>query len=107
MKKKIEFDFDKVLVIIMFLLILIVIVVSAVSALQPQNLAKNLGGDVTVDLPEDTKLEEITWKDDSLWYLTRPMRDNEEAEVHTFQQSSNFGVFEGTVTVIEHKSQSN
>lgn len=39
--------------------------------------------------------------DDSLWYLTRPMRDDEEPETHTFQQSSEFGVFEGTVTIIE------
>ena len=35
-----------------------------------------------------------------MWYLTRPMRDDEEPETHTFQQSSEFGVFEGTVTII-------
>lgn len=29
------------------------------------------------------------------------MRDDEEPETHTFQQSSEFGVFEGTVTIIE------
>ena len=33
--------------------------------------------------------------------LTRPMRDDEEPETHTFQQSSEFGVFEGTVTIVE------
>ena len=49
------------------------------------------------------KLEEITWKDDSLWYLTRPITDEDVAETHTFQQQSNFGVFEGTVTIIESK----
>ena len=36
-----------------------------------------------------------------MWYLTRPMRDDEEPETHTFEQSSEFGVFEGTVTIIE------
>ena len=36
-----------------------------------------------------------------MWYLTRPMRDDEEPETHTFQQSSEFGVFEGTVTIVE------
>lgn len=46
------------------------------------------------------KLEEITWKDDDLWYLTRPMRDNESAETHTFDQSTDFG-FEGQVIIIE------
>ena len=42
-------------------------------------------------------------KDDSLWYLTRPMTNEDIAETHTFQQQSNFGVFEGTVTIIESK----
>lgn len=46
----------------------------------------------------------ITWKDDSLWYLTRPMTDDDIAETHTFQQSSEFGVFEGTITVVESKT---
>ena len=43
----------------------------------------------------------ITWKDDSLWYLTRPMRADEFAETHVFEQSSAWGIFEGTVTIIE------
>lgn len=55
-----------------------------------------------MDLEPGEKLEEITWKDDSLWYLTRPMREDEAPETHVFQQSSQFGIFEGSVTVIEH-----
>ena len=58
-------------------------------------------GDMTLELEPGQKLEMITWKEDSLWYLTRPMRDDEEPETHTFQQSSEFGVFEGTVTIVE------
>ena len=50
---------------------------------------------MTLELEPGQKLEMITWKDDSLWYLTRPMQDGEEPETHTFQQSSEFGVFEG------------
>ena len=61
-----------------------------------------LGGNMTITLEPGQKLEEITWKDkNDLWYLTRPMREDETAEVHTFQQSSEFGIFEGTVTIIE------
>ena len=67
----------------------------------PQDMAKNFGGDMTVELEPGEKLEMITWKDDSLWYLTRPMRADETVETHIFQQSSSWGVFEGTVTVIE------
>lgn len=68
-----------------------------------QSATRNCGGNTTLELEPNQKLEEITWKDDSLWYLTRPMTDDDIAETHTFQESSNFGVFEGSVTVIERK----
>ncbi|MEE1256261.1 MAG: hypothetical protein UHN47_07085 [Lachnospiraceae bacterium] len=51
----------------------------------------------------NTKLELITWKNDSLWYLTRPMTEDDIAETHTYQQSSEWGIFEGTVTIVESK----
>lgn len=70
-----------------------------------QERAKSFGGDMILELPANQKLEEITWKDDNLWYLTRPMRTNEEAETHVFQQDSVFGVFEGTVTIIESREE--
>ena len=69
----------------------------------PQTMAKNYGGEVTIELKPNQKLEEITWKDDSLWYLTRPMTENDVAETHTFQQSTDWGVFEGTVIIVENK----
>lgn len=68
-----------------------------------QYTTQNLGGNMTLTLKPNQKLEEITWKDNGLWYLTRPMREDEEPETHTFQQKSNTGVFKGTVTVIESK----
>ena len=68
-----------------------------------QSMSRDYGGDMTLELPVNQKLEEITWKEDSLWYLTRPMRENEEAEIHIFQQSSSWGLIEGTVTVVEKK----
>ena len=64
---------------------------------------RSFGGSMTVELPKGQKLEEITWKEADLWYLTRPMREDENAETHTFQESTEFGVFEGTVTIIETK----
>lgn len=68
-----------------------------------QSAARNCGGNTTLELEPNQKLEEITWKNNSLWYLTRPMTDDDIAETHTFQESSNFGVFEGSVTVVERK----
>lgn len=68
-----------------------------------QSAAKSLGGSMTMKLEPNQKLEMITWKDDSLWYLTKPMTEDDIAETHIFQQSSEWGVFEGTVTIVETK----
>lgn len=68
-----------------------------------QGATKSFGGSMTIELEPNTKLELITWKDDSLWYCTRPMREDDIAETHTYQQQSEFGVFEGTVTIVETK----
>lgn len=67
--------------------------------------ARNFGGDYTVNLPENKKLVEITWKDDSLWYATREMRKDENAETYTFQEDSVGDVMEGTVTIIESQTE--
>lgn len=70
-----------------------------------QTITRNLGGTMTLDLKPGQKLEEITWKDDQLWYLTRPMKEDEEPETHTFQESSEWGIIEGTVIIIEYKEE--
>lgn len=66
-----------------------------------QNVARNFGGDITLELEPGLKLEEITWKEDSLWYRQDPMREKEVPETHVFKQSSEFGVLEDSVTVVE------
>lgn len=63
--------------------------------------ARRLGGNVEMTLPANQKLVEVTWKDNSLWYLTRPMKDTEKPESYTFKESSQWGVMEGTVTIYE------
>lgn len=68
-----------------------------------QEMAKSLGGTTTLELEPNQKLEMITWKESDLWYLTKPMTDDDVAETHTFKQSSNTGIFEGMVVVIEKK----
>lgn len=78
-------------------------VICSLSLTGCQTATRSMGGDMTLELEPNQKLEEIIWKDSSLWCLTRPMRENEDAETHTFQQSSDFGIFEGTVTIVETK----
>ena len=77
--------------------------IGALTGCTDNTMAKNFGGDMTVNLEKGQKLEEVTWKDDSLWYLTRPMKEGEEPQTYTFQEDSSFGIFEGTVTIVESK----
>ena len=65
--------------------------------------AKKWGGSANVELPNNTKLINVTWKNADLWYLTRPMKANEIPETHTFQERSNFGIIEGKVIFTESK----
>jgi hypothetical protein len=63
--------------------------------------SRRWGGTSTVDLPPGRKLVIATWKDESLWTLTRPMRDGELAEEYEFSERANLGVMEGKVVIKE------
>lgn len=87
---------------VVFLVIVSIFILLAIlMLLRPQSMSKSMGGTTTITLDPGLKLEEITWKDNDLWYLTRPMRSDEHAETHTFQQSSNLGILQGTVIIVE------
>ena len=64
---------------------------------------KRFGGTGEIDLPQGKKLINITWKQDQIWYLTRPMRKDEVAETYQFQEESSWGVVEGTYIIHESK----
>lgn len=82
--------------------LLIVMTLAAVGCTENQR-AKSFGGTATVNLPAGKKLVNATWKETSLWYLTRPMRADEKAETYEFAENSNFGVIEGKVIFVEQK----
>lgn len=81
--------------------IVICIFAIAISATGCHYTTRNLGGEMTVELDPGQKLEEITWKEDSLWILSRPMRDDEVPETHTFYEDAEWGVLEGKITIVE------
>ena len=66
-----------------------------------QQMAKEFGGNYTVNLPVGQKLINVTWKEKELWYLTRDRHQNEPIETYTFKEDSNWDVMEGTVTIVE------
>ena len=80
--------------------VLTAIIMSVACLTGCQSATKNYGGKTTVKLEPNQKLEEITWKDDSLWYLTRPMTDDDVAETHTFRQQRG-EIVKGTATTTD------
>lgn len=64
---------------------------------------KNFGGEGELTLPPNQKLINITWKNDEIWYLTKPMKQTDSAETYIFHEESSWGVIEGTYKIIEVK----
>jgi len=62
---------------------------------------RNFGGSQTIKLESGQRLEMITWKNNDLWILTRPAEDGETVTTYIFQEDSNYGLLEGTITIIE------
>jgi len=83
--------------------ILSIVTVLALASCTQNQRAKAWGGSASVALPASQKLVTATWKDQELWYLTRPMRADETPETFTLNESSSWGVVEGKVTFTESK----
>ena len=64
--------------------------------------ARLAGGEMTINLDKDQKLVNITWKHNNIWYLTRKARSGEIPEVYSFREKSQYGVWQGEITIIEH-----
>lgn len=64
-------------------------------------IAKKVGGSATIILPDNQKLQLVTWKNDNMWVLYRPMRNDEHAETYTYQEDSKFGLLEAKITIRE------
>lgn len=63
--------------------------------------AKNMGGTMKVELPAGQRLVTVTWKEQELWYLTRPRTSEEQPVTWTFKEKSDLGIQEGTVILQE------
>lgn len=62
-------------------------------------------GSMQTKVPCGQKLTNATWKGQNaeLWTLTRPMRQDEQPEIHRFKASTLFGLLEGEVIFTESK----
>lgn len=84
---------------IMFLFLILTLLVGCTN----KQRARSFGGKEVINLPKGQKLVMITWKNDNIWYLTKPMLDSDKVETYEFQEESSFGRWEGVVVVIESK----
>ena len=85
------------------IVVLLALALCGLGGCTPNHQARAWGGTETITLPKNAKLENMTWKNDSLWVLTRTMRDGESAETHTFKEYSAWGMWQGSVVVKEQK----
>jgi hypothetical protein len=86
-------------------LLVIATVITTMGCTEKQR-ARQFGGKSKTDVARCQKLTVVTWKEDSLWTLTRPARPGESAETYTFSEDSSFGLMEGKATIIEHIDES-
>lgn len=87
----------------LLLFIVFGIFASGIYSCTENQMAKNYGGTMKIHLPKGQKLENITFKETNVWYLTRPMLPTDSAVLHTFKEESNFGVMSGTILIYETK----
>jgi hypothetical protein len=79
----------------------IVLVCACITSCTDNQRVRRMGGDQTITLDPGRRLENITWKEDHLWILTKQAHQGDTATVHVFQEKSAFGVIEGTITIVE------
>ena len=63
--------------------------------------ARSFGGSARIELDAGQKLVNATWKEASLWILTRSMREGEQPEVYSLDESSAYGVWQGRIKIVE------
>jgi len=84
-------------------IITLLLVISLIASCTENSRAKNFGGEAEITLPQGQKLINVTWKDNALWYITRPMINSDSAVTYTFHEKSSWGTWEGTYLIHELK----
>jgi len=85
------------------IIVLAVLAITLLTSCTQNQRVKRWGGTGNINLPKGTKLVNVTWKNDQVWYLTRPMTESDIAEIYNFQEESSWGIIEGTYVIIESK----
>lgn len=65
---------------------------------------KFIGGYQRIDLPQNQKLINVTWKNNNLWILTEEMDSTYTPKMKRFIEKSSWGAFEGEIVFYEHRN---
>ena len=68
--------------------------------------AKVLGGSMSVQVPCDQQVFDVTWKGEDLWYATQPAPSDWKPVQKRFTEYSSYGVIQGEVTLTESRCAS-
>lgn len=90
-------------IITLFAIVLLTITAVTMTSCTEQERAKSWGGEMTVTLQPNQKLVNVTWKENNMWILTTPMTSDDTAVVYEFVESSNYGLMEGKITIVESR----
>lgn len=82
--------------------VLVTLIMIVYFVLSSQIGAKRFGGSYTIELKDNEKLSNITWKDDDLWLLTRKAKHDETSETYNFREDSRFNMLNGNVIIKEN-----
>lgn len=94
----------KKLIMLLFLLVTVVLINTSCT----ENVrTRQFGGTSTIELPQNTKLVNVTWKEADLWVLTTAMSPTDVPKTYTFYEESSWEVWEGTIHIVEKPYISN
>lgn len=66
-------------------------------------MSRKIGGNSDYHLKPGQELVNATWDKNNLWLLVRDKTKN--PPVYIFQESSNWGILEGSITIHEHEQK--
>ena len=64
---------------------------------------KAFGGEMTISVPCDQIVFDVTWKGENLWYATQPAGPSWRPEKKVFTEYSSYGIVQGQVVLLESR----
>ena len=84
-------------------LFLLFVFMMALVACTENERTRYFGAEQTIYLDRGQKLDEVTWKDDDLWFMTEPMDSDYTPKTKTFYEKQSWNIKSGKVIFIERR----